>query len=54
MKKIGFKKHKIYTQKSDKTSFFCFNGKRYIKDDGINTLALGHKDIPTKVKYVNI
>ena len=46
MKKIGSKKHKIYTQESNKRSLSCFHDKRYILDDGINTLAYGHKDIP--------
>ena len=45
-KKIGSKKHKIYTQESNKISLSCFHDKRYILDDGINTLAYGHKDIP--------
>ena len=45
-KKIGSKKHKIYTQESDKISLSCFDDKRYILDNGINTLAYGHKDIP--------
>ena len=46
MKKITSKKHKIYTQESNKISLSCFDDKRYIKDDGIHTLAHGHKDIP--------
>ena len=46
MKKIGSKKHKIYTQESDKISLSCFDDKRYILDNGINTLAYGHKGKP--------
>ena len=46
MKKITSKKHEIYTQVSDKISLSCFDDKRYIKDDEINTSA--HKDIPIK------
>ena len=46
MKKITSKKHEIYTQVSDKISLSCFDDKRYIKDDGINTSAYGHRDIP--------
>ena len=46
MKKIESKKHKIYTQESNKISLSCFHDKRYVLDDGINTLAYGHKDIP--------
>ena len=48
MKKISSKKHEIYTQESDKISLSCFNDKRYILEDGINTLAFGHTDIPTR------
>ena len=46
MKGIKSFNHKIYTQEINKTSLSCFDDKRYIKDDGINTLAYGHKDIP--------
>ena len=46
LKKIRSKKHKIYTQESNKISLSCFGDKRYILDDGINTLAYAHKDIP--------
>ena len=46
MKKITSKNHKIYSQDSNKISLFCYDDKRYIKDDGINTLPFGHKDIP--------
>ena len=48
MKKIRSKNHKIYTEKSDKISLSCYDDKRYIKDDAINTLSFGHKDIPKK------
>ena len=48
MKKITSKKHEIYTQVSDKISLSCFDDKRYIKDDGINTSAYDHKDLPIK------
>ena len=46
MKKITSKNHKIYTQDSNKISLSFFDDKKQIKDDGINTLAFGHKDIP--------
>ena len=46
MKKKTYKNHKIYTQDSNKLSLSCFDDKRHIEDDGINTLAFGHKDIP--------
>ena len=46
MKGIKSFNHEIHTQEINKTSLSCFDDKRYIKDDGINTLAYGHKDIP--------
>ena len=46
MKKIGSKNHKIYTQENDKISLSSFDDKRHILEDGINTVAYGHKDIP--------
>ena len=38
--------HSMYTYESNKTSLSAFDDKRYILDDGIHTLAYGHKDIP--------
>ena len=49
MKEITSKNHKIYTQESNKISLSCFDDKRYIKGDGINTLAYGHEDIPNNI-----
>ena len=48
LKMRGFKSinHKIYTYESNKTSLSCYDDKRYILSDGINTLPYGHKDIP--------
>ena len=43
MKRIQAKKHKIGTYKIDKTSLSCFDDKRYVLDDGVNTLAYFHK-----------
>ena len=48
MKKISSEKYEIHTQESNKTSLSCFDGKRYIFEDEINTLAFGHKNIPTR------
>ena len=45
MKRIQSKSHKISTYELNKISLSCFDDKRYILDDGINTLAYGHKDI---------
>ena len=44
MKKIQAKKHKIGTYAIDKISLSCFNDKRYVLDDGVNTLTYFHKD----------
>ena len=38
--------HRMYTYESNKISLSVFDDKRHIKDDGINTLAYGHKHIP--------
>ena len=45
MKRIQSKLHKIGTYDVYKISLSCFDDKRYILDDGVNTLAYFHKDI---------
>ena len=41
----GYKlKNKIGTYEVDKISLSCFDDKRYVLDDGVNTLAYFHKD----------
>ena len=49
MSGIRSKKHKLVTYTSNKKSISCFNDKRYILFDRINTLPYGDKDIP-KIK----
>ena len=44
MKRIQAKKHKIGTYEINKISLSCFDDKRYILGDGVNTLAYFHKD----------
>ena len=44
MKRIQAKKHKIGMYEIDKISLSCFDDKRYVLDDGVNTLAYFHKD----------
>ena len=39
MKRIQAKKHKIGTCEIDQISLSCFDDKRYMLDDGVNTLA---------------
>ena len=38
--------HMLVTYESNKIYLSAFDDKRYILDDGINTLPYGHKDIP--------
>ena len=45
MKRIQSDLHEIGTYDINKISLSCFDDKRYVLDDGINTLAYGHKDI---------
>ena len=47
MKRIQSKLHKIGTYDVCKVLLFCFDDKRYVLDDGVNTLAYFHKDIKT-------
>lgn len=44
---IQSERHQIYTRKISKLSLSPYDDKRYIMDDGINTLAYGH----FKIKY---
>ena len=48
MKRIQSKKHKLGTYEINKISLSCFDDKRYVQDDGINTLAYFHKDIDSQ------
>ena len=50
MRGIKSKHHEIYIYKSDKTSLSAFNDKRYILDDGINTLHMGINIYLNKIK----
>ena len=45
LKSIQSKFHKIGTYDVCKISLSCFDDKRYILDDGVNSLAYFHKDI---------
>ena len=45
MKRILSEKHSVGSCVINKISLSCFDDKRYILDNGINTLAYGHKDI---------
>ena len=45
MKRIQSKLHEIGTYDVNKISLTCFDDKRYVLNNGINTLAYFHKDI---------
>ena len=45
MKTIQSKLHKIGTYDVCKISLSCFDDKRYVLGDGVNTLVYFHKDI---------
>ena len=45
MKRIQSKSHEIGTNDLNKISISCFDDKRYVLSDGINTLVYFHKDI---------
>ena len=45
MKRIQSKLQRIRTYNVCKISLSCFDDKRYVSDDGVNTLAYFHKDI---------
>ena len=45
MKRIQSKLHRIGTYDVCKISLSCFSNKRYVLDDGVNTLAYFHTDI---------
>ena len=53
MKRIQAKKHKIGTYEIDKISLSCFDDKRYVLHDGVNTLAYFHKDCNKKCDKIN-
>ena len=45
MKKKTSKNHKIYAQDSNKISLSCYDDKRDILENGIDTLPFGHKNL---------
>ena len=52
MKRIQAKKHKIGTYEIDKISLSCFDDKRFVLDNEINTLAYFHEDSITSCKEI--
>ena len=53
MKRIQSKKHKLGTYEVNKKFLSCFNGKRYIVDDGIIILAYFHKNVLNNLGCIN-
>ena len=53
MKRIQAKRHKKGTYEIDKIYLSCFDDKRYVLDDGVNTLASFHKDCSKKCDQIN-
>ena len=45
MRGIKSKNHNLSTYETNQRSLSCFDDKRYILKNRINTLAYGHKDI---------
>ena len=45
MKRILSEKHNIGTYLVNKISLSCYDNKRYILNNGIDTLGYGHKDV---------
>ena len=50
MERIQTNLHSVGTYDLNKINLSCFDDKRYVLDDGINTLAYGHKDIAKQNK----
>ena len=48
MNRIQSKLHKIGTYNVCKVYLTCFDDKRYILNDGINSLAYFHKDVKSQ------
>ena len=49
MRGIKSKNYNLITYESNKTSTSCSDDKRYIQENGIDTLPYGHKDIVNKI-----
>ena len=48
------KKHKLGTYEINKISLSCFHDKRFVLDDGIQTLAYFHKDLRNRFSQMII
>ena len=48
------KRHKLGTYEINKISLSCFDDKRFVLDDGIQTLAYFHKDLRNRFSQMII
>ena len=48
-RRIGSKLHKLYTYESKKRGLCAFDDKRFLLEDGVTSLAFGHRDITARV-----
>ncbi len=51
-RRIGSQLHNIYTIEVSKRGLCSFDDKRFLLKDGVNSLAYGHRDIPSQVETV--
>ena len=49
MRRIQSKKHKIGTYEINKTSLSCFDDKRFVLNDGVDTLAYFYKVLTRQI-----
>ena len=54
IKRIFSEKHNIGSYVLNKVRLSCYDDKRYILDDGINSLAYGHEDVVSSVLIVEL
>ena len=48
-RRIGSKLHQLYTWESKKRGLCAFDDKRFLHEDGVQSLAFGHRDITARV-----
>ena len=53
MKTIRSQKHQLGSFEINKVSLSCFDDKRYILDDGINSYAYGHHGVAERLPIQN-
>ena len=48
-RRIGSKLHQLYTWESKKRGLCAYDDKRFLLEDGVQSLAFGHRDITARV-----